>query len=116
MRYLVLGIMTILYWINSYILNWGISIIILAILVRIVIHPIVKKATKSQQEFLKLQDVIQPQIKEIKQKFTGGEQSQRILNIYEKYNTSPLASLKPYGTWNSNSNIYSFISFAWSNF
>ena len=95
MRYIVLGIMIILYWINSFIFNWGISIIILSILVRIVIHPIAKKAMQSQQEFAKLQDIMQPQIKEIKKNFKGGEQSERILNIYEKYNTSPLASLKP---------------------
>ncbi len=95
MRYIVLGIMIILYWINNFIFNWGISIIILAILVRVIIHPIAKKATKSQQEFSKLQDIIQPQIKEIKKNYSGGEQSERILNVYEKYNTSPLASFKP---------------------
>ena len=95
MRYIVLGIMVILYWINNFIFNWGISIIVLSILVRVVIHPIAKKAIQSQQEFAKLQDIMQPQIKEIKKNFKGGEQSERILNIYEKYNTSPLASFKP---------------------
>jgi len=95
MRYIVLGIMAILYWINSFVFNWGISIIILSVLVRIVIHPIAKKAIQSQQEFAKLQDIMQPQIKEIKKNYKGGEQSERILNIYEKYNTSPLASFKP---------------------
>ena len=95
MRYIVLAIMVILYWINNFIFNWGISIIILSILVRVVIHPIAKKAIQSQQEFAKLQDIMQPQIKEIKKNFKGGEQSERILNIYEKYNTSPLASFKP---------------------
>lgn len=95
MRYIVLGIMTILYWINNFIVNWGISIIILSILVRIVIHPIAKKSLQSQQEFLRIQDIIQPQIRKIKEKYKGGEQSERILNIYEKYNISPLGGLKP---------------------
>ena len=95
MRYIVLAIMVVLYWINNFIFNWGISIIILSILVRVIIHPIAKKAIQSQQEFAKLQDIMQPQIKEIKKNFKGGEQSERILNIYEKYNTSPLASFKP---------------------
>ncbi len=95
MRYIILGITSVLYWINSFVFNWGLSIILLSILVRIVIHPIAKKSLKSQMEFAKLQEIIQPQIKEIKKKFKGGEQSERILNIYEKYNTSPLASLKP---------------------
>ena len=95
MRYIVLGIMVLLYWINDFIFNWGISIIILSILVRIVIHPIAKKSLQSQHEFAKIQDIIQPKIKEIKEKYKGGEQSERILNIYEKHNISPLGSLKP---------------------
>jgi len=95
MRYIVLGIMVLLYWINDFIFNWGISIIILSILVRIVIHPIAKKSLQSQHEFAKIQEIIQPKIKEIKEKYKGGEQSERILNIYEKYNISPLGSLKP---------------------
>ena len=95
MRYIILGIMSVLYWINNFIFNWGISIILLTILVRIIIHPIAKKSLKSQKDFSKIQEIIQPQIKEIKKKFKGGEQSERILNIYEKYNTSPLAGLKP---------------------
>ncbi len=95
MRYIILGIMSVLYWINNFIFNWGISIILLSILVRIIIHPIAKKSLKSQKDFSKIQEIIQPQIKEIKKNFKGGEQSERILNIYEKYNTSPLASLKP---------------------
>ena len=95
MRYIVLGIMGVLYWINNFIFNWGVSIIILSILVRIVIHPIAKKALQSQYEFSKIQDIIRPQIKEIKEKYKGGEQSERILNIYEKYQISPLGSLKP---------------------
>ena len=95
MRFIILGIMSVLYWINGFIFNWGISIILLSVLVRIVIHPIAKKSLKSQMEFAKLQEIIQPQIREIKKNFKGGEQSERILNIYEKYNTSPLASLKP---------------------
>tara|TARA_B100001057_G_scaffold151916_1_gene151954 strand:+ start:1059 stop:2585 length:1527 start_codon:yes stop_codon:yes gene_type:complete len=95
MRYIILGIMSVLYWINNFVSNWGISIILLSILVRVVIHPIAKKSLKSQKEFSKIQEIIQPQIREIKKNFKGGEQSERILNVYEKYNTSPLASLKP---------------------
>ena len=95
MRYIILGIMSVLYWINNFVFNWGISIILLSILVRIIIHPIAKKSLKSQKEFSNIQKIIQPQIREIKKNFKGGEQSERILNLYEKYNTSPLASFKP---------------------
>lgn len=95
MRYIILSIMFVLYWINDFVFSWGISIILLSILVRIVIHPIAKKSLQSQKDFSKIQKIIQPQIREIKKNFKGGEQSERILNIYEKHNISPLASFKP---------------------
>ncbi|WP_143323403.1 YidC/Oxa1 family membrane protein insertase, partial [Candidatus Pelagibacter communis] len=95
MRYIVLGIMYVLYWINDLISNWGLSIIALSILVRIVIHPIAKKAIETQEKLTKLQNELQPKIDEIKKNYEGSEQSERILLLYEKYNTSPLATLKP---------------------
>ncbi len=95
MRYLIFATMTVLYWINNFISNWAISIIILAVLIRIALQPIAKKAIKSQEDFAKLQKVIEPQIKVIKDQFKGAEQSERILNIYNKHKTSPLAGLKP---------------------
>ena len=82
MRYIVFAIMVVLYWINNFIFNWGISIIILSILVRVVIHPIAKKQygpNKSLQNF----KISCNHNKEIKKNYKGGEQSERILNIYE---------------------------------
>ena len=98
MRWLVLIVMSLLYFINNYVLNWGISIIVLAILVRIIIYPLAKKAIISQKRFTKINNLIQPQISEIKMNYKGGEQSERILKIYEKYNLSPLEGLKPLAT------------------
>ena len=60
MRYIILGIMSVLYWINNFVFNWGISIILLSILVRIIIHPIAKKSLKSQKEFSNIQKIINP--------------------------------------------------------
>jgi YidC/Oxa1 family membrane protein insertase len=98
MRWLILLVMSILYFINNYFLNWGISIIVLAIIVRIIIYPLANKAIISQKRFTKINNIIQPQISEIKMNYKGGEQSERILKIYEKYNISPLEGLKPLAT------------------
>lgn len=95
MRWLTLGIMHVLYAVQSMVVNWGIAIICLAILVRLAIHPIAKKAMASQRRFAALQDIIQPEIREIKRQYKGGEQSERILHVYERNNISPLAGLKP---------------------
>lgn len=95
MRLLTLGIMHVLYAIQMIVVNWGVAIICLAFLVRLVIHPIARKAMTSQKLFNELQEKIQPEIKEIKSKYKGGEQSERILYVYEQYGISPLAGLKP---------------------
>lgn len=95
MRLLTLGIMHVLYAIQAVVVNWGVAIICLAFLVRLVIHPIARRAMAAQKRFNELQEKIQPEIREIKSRYKGGEQSERILNVYEQYGVSPLAGLKP---------------------
>jgi len=95
MRLLTLGIMHVLYAIQAVVVNWGLAIVCLAFLVRLVIHPIARKAIAAQKRFNELQEKIQPEIREIKSRYKGGEQSERILYVYEQYGISPLAGLKP---------------------
>ncbi|TWI66069.1 YidC/Oxa1 family membrane protein insertase [Desulfobotulus alkaliphilus] len=95
MRLLVLGMMHLLYAIHGLVMNWGVSILILALLVRLAIHPVAKKAMESQRRFAELQKEMKPRIRAIKEKYRGGEQSERILHVYERYGVSPLAGLKP---------------------
>ena len=95
MQLLTMFLMSILSLINAVIPNWGISIIILAILVRIILSPIATNAMKSQKEFVDVQKKIDPELKKIKANFKGEEQSERMLKLYESYNVSPLAGLKP---------------------
>lgn len=95
MRLLTLGIMYVLYAIQAVVGNWGVAIICLAFLVRLVIYPIARKTMAAQKRFNELQKKIQPEIREIKSRYKGGEQSERILHVYEQYGVSPLAGLKP---------------------
>ena len=95
MRFLTLGLMHALIVIENIIGNWGFAIIVLAVIVRIVLHPLAKRMLVSQKHFIALQEKIKPQLSEIKQKYKGGEQSERILRLYEKNKTSPFAGLKP---------------------
>ncbi|MDL2285948.1 YidC/Oxa1 family insertase periplasmic-domain containing protein [Desulfococcaceae bacterium OttesenSCG-928-F15] len=95
MRWLTIGIGTVLYAIQSLVVNWGVAIILLALVVRILIYPLAKRSMVAQKEFVDIQKKIQPEIQEIKRSYKGGEQSERILMVYERYRISPFAGLKP---------------------
>jgi YidC/Oxa1 family membrane protein insertase len=95
MRALTIGLMHVLIAIYGVIGNWGAAIIALAIFVRLLVHPLAKRALVAQRRFVALQKMIQPELAEIKKNYKGGEQSELILQLYEKHNTSPFASLKP---------------------
>lgn len=95
MRGLILGLMYVLNAIHGVVGNWGVAILLLAGFVRLLIHPIAKRAMAAQKRFVALQEKIQPELREIKRNFKGGEQSELILQLYERHNTSPFAGLKP---------------------
>lgn len=95
MRGLSLGIMHILHFIQQWVGSWGIAIIVLAFLVRLAVYPIAKNAISAQKKFAAIQARIQPELQEIRKNYKGGEQSERILQLYESHKVSPLAGLKP---------------------
>jgi len=75
--------------------SWGLAIILLAVLVRVLVHPIARNAMRAQKNFARVQEVMRPEMDEIRRNYKGGEQSERILQLYEKHKISPLAGLKP---------------------
>ncbi|WP_339071128.1 membrane protein insertase YidC [Pseudomonas idahonensis] len=95
MRALILGIMFVLGFIHQAAGSWGLSIILLAVLVRLVMYPIAKNAMAAQKKFAAIQERLQPELQEIRRNYKGGEQSERILELYEAHKVSPLAGLKP---------------------
>lgn len=97
MRWICIGLLYLLTYIHAVIPGWGLSIIVLALIIRILLYPLSKKAMLSQKQFADAQKLMSPELKEIKQKYKGGEQSERILQLYKKYKVSPIAGLKPLG-------------------
>lgn len=95
LRELTLAIMHVLYFIQQLVGSWGVSIILLAMLVRLALHPIAKNSILAQKKFESIQAKIQPELLEIRKNYKGGEQSERILQLYESHKVSPLAGLKP---------------------
>lgn len=95
MRLLTLGIMHLLNSIYTVIGNWGLSIILLAVLVRMLLHPLARNAMLAQQRFTELQAKIEPELRIIKEKYRGGEQSEQILQLYKRHQMNPFSGLKP---------------------
>jgi YidC/Oxa1 family membrane protein insertase len=67
----------------------------LAVCVRVLVYPVAQRSLKSQQKFMAVQKAMRPALLEIKKNYKGGEQSERILQLYEQHDVSPLAGLKP---------------------
>ena len=72
---------------------WGLAIVGLVVLIRILLVPLFVKQIKSQRNL----QIIQPQIKEIQKKYAGDRerQSQEMMKLYKETGTNPLASCLP---------------------
>ncbi len=73
--------------------NWGISIILMTILMRIIIFPLTRKSSEST---LKMQE-LQPKIKEIQEKHAGNQQkiNEEMAMLYKETGYNPLSGCLP---------------------
>lgn len=82
-----------LVWIYGYVHDFGIAIIILTIIVRLILFPLNQKALKSQKEMAELQ----PKIKKLQNQHKNDKikQSQIMMEIMKKHKVNPLAGFLP---------------------
>jgi YidC/Oxa1 family membrane protein insertase len=72
--------------------DFGIAIIILTILIRIILFPLSYKSTKSRQAI----SLLQPKLKEVQQKFKAKEdQSREMMKLYKDHKVSPFSGCLP---------------------
>ncbi|MCC5909527.1 MAG: YidC/Oxa1 family membrane protein insertase [Clostridiaceae bacterium] len=73
--------------------NYGLSIIIFTIIVKLVMVPLTVKQTKSMK---KMQD-IQPKIKEVQEKYKNDKEQMnvKVMELYKEYNVSPFGGCLP---------------------
>ena len=73
--------------------NYGVSIILLTLIVKIIFYPLTHKQFKS----LSVQKEIQPEIKEIQEKFKGQPEKlqKEMTAVWKKYNMNPLSGCLP---------------------
>ncbi len=84
---------TLLQFIQSYVGNWGWTIVILTILIKLVLYPLSYKGMVSMN---KLKDLA-PKMKEIQQKYKDDKQKQsmHMMELYKKHNANPMGGCLP---------------------
>ena len=90
---LAFGILALMKWMYGFIYNYGIVIIILVFLIRIILHPITKKSQVSMSKFAKLNG--DPEMVEIKKKYADNkvEQQKRTMQFYKDKGVSPASQI-----------------------
>lgn len=82
-----------LVWLNSWIGNYGVAIILLTLLVRGILWPVTQKANNSMRRMQK----IQPQMKELREKYKDNpqEMNMRMMELYRQEKVNPLGGCLP---------------------
>ncbi len=90
MAFMVLGIMK---WMYMFIPNYGLVIIILVLVVRLILHPITKKSQISMMSMQKLG----PKSEEIKKKYENNkaEMNKQMMLLYREHGASPVLGCLP---------------------
>ncbi len=83
----------ILHWLNNHIGNWGWSIIILTLLIKLLLFPLSYKGMMSMQ---KLKDLA-PKMKEIKERYKDDAQkmNMKMMELYKKHGANPMGGCLP---------------------
>lgn len=86
-------LLSILIFFNKYIGNYGVSIILLTILIKILFWPLTHKSYKSMKEMQKLQ----PMMAKIREKYKGDKQkmNQEMMGLYKTYKVNPMSGCFP---------------------
>ena len=65
--------------------SWGLAIILLAVLGRVVLSPFAKRTLYEQKRFNEAHARLKPQLDEIKARYRGGEQAERLDELYREH-------------------------------
>jgi YidC/Oxa1 family membrane protein insertase len=90
---LTFGILAIMKWMYGFIGNYGVVIIILVLLMRLILHPIQKYSQVSMHRMSKLA----PRAEEIKKKYASNkaEMNKKLMELYREQGASPIMGMLP---------------------
>jgi YidC/Oxa1 family membrane protein insertase len=86
-------LVSLLLFFNSFVGNYGVSIIVLTILVKLVLWPLSYKSYKSMQGM----KLLQPHIQKIREKYKGDKErlNAEIMQLYKTYKINPMGGCLP---------------------
>ena len=74
--------------------HWGLSVMVLSVLVGVLMRPLSNIADRLQDQVHEIDARLAPTLAAIKKNYKGGEQSEKILAMYKEEKVHPLYSLK----------------------
>ena len=86
-------LLELLYWIHGYVGNYGVAIILLTVIVRVVLFPFTYKGMKSMKRMQQLA----PRMKKLQEKYKGNKEklNQEMMALYKKNKVNPLGGCLP---------------------
>jgi YidC/Oxa1 family membrane protein insertase len=93
LKWLAMPMLITLKWLYQYVHNYGIAIIILTILIKLIFWPLGNKSYESMKQMQKLQ----PKMKELQEKYKGDRQklSQETMALYKTHKVNPMSGCLP---------------------
>jgi YidC/Oxa1 family membrane protein insertase len=93
LKWLAMPLLILLKWLYQYVHNYGIAIIILTILIKLIFWPLGNKSYESMKKMQKLQ----PKMKELQEKYKGDRQklSQETMALYRTHKINPMSGCLP---------------------
>lgn len=92
-QYLLDGLGWVVAQIYEFVPNYGVTIILLTVVIRVVLLPLGIRQVRSMQHM----QIIQPKVKQLQQKFKGNKQRQQeeIMKLYKEYGVNPFSGCWP---------------------
>jgi len=93
LKWLAMPMLIVLKWLYQYVHNYGLAIIILTILIKLIFWPLGNKSYESMKQMQKLQ----PKMKELQEKYKGDRQklSQETMALYKTHKVNPMSGCLP---------------------
>jgi YidC/Oxa1 family membrane protein insertase len=91
--WLAFSILGLMKWMHGFVPNYGVIIIILVLVVRLLLHPV----TRSSQVSMMKMSRLGPQAEQIKKQYTNNRQemNRRLMELYKQQGTSPIMGCLP---------------------
>lgn len=86
-------LLTMLKWLHTFVHNWGLAIIVLTIIIKVVLWPLSYKSYKSMEGMRK----VQPLMQKIREKYKDDKQRQNkeVMQLYKTYKINPAGGCLP---------------------